>query len=66
MFVSRNVVLHVSRGFMKLSKRLMALLLGCSALGIAVRTPSQDLGACQWSRNNSNEWAMPLSVTRLT
>ena len=30
---------------MKLSKRLMALLLGCSALGIAVRTPSQDLGA---------------------
>jgi hypothetical protein len=29
---------------MKLSKRLMALLLGCSALGIAVRTPSQDLG----------------------
>ena len=45
MFASHNVVLHVSRGSMKLSKRLMALLLGCSALGIAVRTPSQDLGA---------------------
>jgi hypothetical protein len=44
-FASHNVVLHVSRGSMKLSKRLMALLLGCSALGIAVRTPSQDLGA---------------------
>jgi hypothetical protein len=30
---------------MKLSKRLLALLLGCSASVIAVRTPSQDLGA---------------------
>jgi hypothetical protein len=30
---------------MKLPKRLLAVLLGCSALGIAVRTPSQDLGA---------------------
>ena len=30
---------------MKLPKRLLAMLLGCSALGIAVPTPSQSLGA---------------------
>src|ERR1700733_15027771 len=34
---------------MKLPKRLLAVLLGCSALGIAVRTPSQDFGSRQAS-----------------
>jgi len=34
---------------MKLPKRLLAVLLGCSALGIALRTPSQDIGSRQAS-----------------